>query len=188
MVILSLIFWTPIFAEKNSCKSDIAGYKVLKDSIFPFVVRRDEACFFAFYTINPAPIAGTSGNGNLGDALWYGYYKINNPTQVFEFQKPSDSDWSNVCSINAVSFYAMHGNNKSDVTVIGSCNRQNAINYTFPLVFVLHGDKYILDENVYRGLYGFIGLTVADVREYIKSPESYFKVLEERNKLYAPSR
>ncbi len=70
----------------------------------------------------------------------------------------------------------MHGDKKRDVTVIGSCD-QNAINYTVPFVFMRRGNKYIIDEDVYNNLYGFIGLTISDIQKYIKSPITYFKKL-----------
>ena len=108
--------------------------------------------------------------------------KLVKQQRSYEFPKPLGNGWSSVCSIDAISFYAMHGDHLPDVTVIGSCNK-NAINYTIPFVFLRHGDEYILDEKVYSGIYGLIGLTVADVRAYIKSPETYYKVLEERSKL-----
>ena len=78
------------------------------------------------------------GNGNLGDALWYGYYQINNPLKIYEFPKPSDTYWSSLCSINAISFYDMNGDKIPDVTVIGSCDN-DAINYTVPFVFIRKG-------------------------------------------------
>lgn len=117
---------------------------------------------------------------NLGDALWYGYYKINNAIKIYEFPKPSSTDWGSVCSINAISFYPMHGGKKRDVTIIGSCTKQNVGNYTFPFVFTWQGDKYVLDEDVYSNLFGFISLTVADVRAYIKSPDTCYKFLKNR--------
>lgn len=182
---LMLMYVLIVFASKDICKSEIIGYKIVKNSVFPFKVDKKKSCFFAFYTTNPDPTTDAKGNGNLGDAIWYGYYQKSNPDKIYEFPKPSGINWNDVCSINAVSFYDMNGDKIPDVTIIGSCDK-NAINYSIPLVFIWHGDKYLLDEDVYRGIYGFIGLTVADVREYIKSPESYFKVLEARNKLYEP--
>lgn len=182
--ILGLILLTSalsVFAEKNSCSSKIIGYKVLVNSVFPFTVDEKKACFFAFYTKNPAPMIDVKGNGNDGDAVWYGYYLDSNPKKIYEFPKPLDTEWANVCSIDAISFYDMNGDKKPDVTIIGACDR-NAINYTFPLVFIRSGHKYVLNEDVYQNLYGFYSLTVADVRAYIKSPESYIKVLQRDNR------
>lgn len=180
---LGIILWVYIISgwtNTTDCVSQITGYKLVKNSIFPFKIGDDNACFFAFFTPNPDPAVGSRGDGNLGDSLWYGYYKKSNPFKIYEFPKPDSTDWSSVCSINAVSFYPMHGDKKPDVTVIGSCNKQNAINYTIPFVFIWQGDKFILDKKVYLNLYGLISLTVADVREYIKSPDTYYDFLENR--------
>ncbi len=179
--IMMLLYILPAFAGKNSCSSKIVGYRVVESSVFQFVTDGKKACFFAFYTLNPDPIVDVKGNGNLGDTIWYGYYRINNSSKIYEFPKPSGTDWSGVCSIDAISFYDMNNDKKPDVTVIGSCDK-NTMNYTIPFVFISSGNNYVLEENVYRSLYGFFGLTVNDVRAYIKSPKSYFKVLEERNK------
>jgi hypothetical protein len=173
----------PVYADNIRCASKISGYKLVKNSPYRFMVGKEKVCFFAFYTTNPNPIVDIKGNGNDGDAIWYGYYKLTNRDKIYEFPKPDDKDWGGVCSINAISFCAMHGNKKRDVTVIGSCDK-SLINYTIPFVFSWQGDKYVLDEDVYRSLYGFIGLTVADVREYIKSPESQYKILSARYKLH----
>lgn len=162
------------------CKSDIQGYRVVKGSIYPFMIGQAKACFFAFYTKNPNPMVGSRGNGNLSDALWYGYYMSDSPSNLHEFPKPSQVGWEMVCSISAVSFLPMHGGKKRDVTVIGSCDKQNAINYTVPFVFVWEGNKFVLDEEVYSGIYGLISLTVADVRAYIKSPDKMFDILNNR--------
>jgi len=168
----------------SGCLSEIIGYKVVANTVFKFSIDKKKACFFAFYTTNPDPIIDIGGNGNAGDSIWYGYYKIRSPDKIHEFPKPSDTDWSSVCSINAISFYDMNGDKKPDVTVVGSCNK-NSINYTIPFVFIQKDNKYTFDESVYKNLYGFIDLTITDVRAYIKSPKSYFKVLEERNKKWA---
>ncbi len=169
-------------AAKNNCTPLISGYKVVENTLFPFFIDDKKACFFAFYTTNPDPTTDVKGNGNNGDAVWYAYYLTSSPKVIHEFPKPSDTDWSNVCTINAISFRAMYGDNKPNVTVIGSCD-QNAINYNFPFVFKWQHNKYTLDEDVYRGIFGLIALTVADVRAYIKSPDEYYQILNNRNKL-----
>lgn len=176
---LLLVSMVPVFGGQINCNPDVIGYKVLKKSMYPFFVGKDKACFFAFYTTNPDPGIDTKGNGNLGDSVWYGYYKINDSKKIYEFPKPSDNDWGNVCTIDAISFLPMHGNRKRDVTIIGSCEN-NVHNLTFPLVFILQGGKFILDEEVYRDLHGMIALTVEDVRQYIKSPETQYTYLSER--------
>jgi len=178
--IIIFLFSTSIFAEQNKCKSEIKNYKLVEHTTYSFTAGKERACFFAFYTTNIDPMIDPQGNGNLGDAVWYGFYKLNNPSKIYEFPKPSDTFWTNVCSIDAISFYPMHGGKQRDVTVIGSCNKQNAINYTFPFVFIWRGNKFILDKQV-NGLLGYISLTVADIREYIKSPETYYKVLRKEN-------
>ena len=183
-IVMSIIVYHQLsFADNLMCKLELKGYKLVKKSLYPFVIDKEKACFFAFYTTNPDPTFDAHGNGNTGDAIWYGYYKLTNPNKIYEFPKPPGTDWSGVCSIDAISFYAMHGDKKHDVTVIGSCDK-NAINYTIPFVFIWKGDKYVLDEDVYRSLYGFIALTVVDVREYIKSPKSQYKILRDRYKLH----
>lgn len=181
--IMMLMYLLPVFANNNECTSKIIGFKIVKNSVYPFTVDNEKACFFAFYTVNPEPMVGTRGNGNLGDSLWYGYFIMDNPRQIYQFPKPSDTDWGMVCSIEAISFYPMHGGKKRDVTIIGSCDKQNAVNYTVPFVFTWTGNKYVLDEDVYSSLFGFVSLTVTDVRQYIKSSDSYYKVLKERNNL-----
>ncbi|KTD59555.1 hypothetical protein [Legionella shakespearei] len=168
------------YANNTVCSTNIAGYKVVKNSVYPFYVKNDKSCFFAFYTKNPAPMTGSRGNGNLGDALWYGYYRISNPHKIYEFPKPSDTHWSIVCSLEAISFQVMYGDGKRNVTVIGSCDRYNAINYTFPFVFKWKNDNFVLDKDVYMGLFGAIGLTVEDVRNYIKKPDLYYDILHHR--------
>ena len=129
--ILMLMCIFSVFAEKNNCKSEINGYKVVKKSVFSFDVSKESACFFAFYTTNPDPEVDVKGNGNTGNALWYGYYKTSKPANVYEFPKPLDTTWSLVCTLNAVSFSSMYGDNKRDVTVIGSCDR-NTIKSQIP--------------------------------------------------------
>ena len=116
------------------------------------------------------------GDGNLGDSVWYGYYKIKDIKKTYDFPKPADGFWGNVCSINAISFYPMHGGTKRDVTIIGSCDKYNAMNYTFPFCFVWQKDRFVLDETTYMELFGFVSLTVNDVRKYIKSPVAYYKI------------
>lgn len=177
---LSLMHSLPGLASINNCTSDIKNYKILKDSLYPFNAGKDKSCFFAFYTNNPDPISDARGNGNIGDSLWYAYYRLNEPHKIYEFPKPSDTFWGSVCSLEAVSFQAMYGNGKRNVTVIGGCNKYNAINYNTSFVFTWKNDKYVLDEDVYSGLFGVIGLTVADVRNYIKKPDLYYDILHHR--------
>lgn len=179
-----LVYSVVTFSNEKHCSSKIDRYRVVENSVYPFFVDKEAACFFAYYTVNPAPKIYAKGNGNTGDSLWYGYYKVKNPKSIYEFPKPKDVFWSDVCSISAISFYPMHGGKKRDVTVIGSCDKQNALNHTFPFVFVWSGDQFVLDNDVYDYLFGFISLTVADIREYIKSPNEYYKVLDERSTLH----
>ncbi len=101
----------PVFAKNTSCTLHINGYKVVKGSVFPFTVDKEKACFFAFYTKNPDPAVDTKGIGNLDDTFWYGYYLIKKPNRIYEFPKPSNTFWSSVCSLEAVSFIDMDGDN-----------------------------------------------------------------------------
>ena len=39
----------PSFANKGDCSTTIDGYKVVKNSVYPFLIDKDKACFFAFY-------------------------------------------------------------------------------------------------------------------------------------------
>ncbi|MDI1352417.1 MAG: hypothetical protein PSV35_06555 [bacterium] len=184
-IILIITHILPAFARQTMCLQKTGEYKIVKDSTFPFTVNNEKACFFAFYIKNPHPIVDVKGNGNSGDTIWYGYYKIKNPTKIQEFPKPLDTDWTHICSISAISFYPLHsGNKKRDVTIIGSCDRQNAIDYNFPLVFEWKKDRYVLDKDVYLNLHGMINLTIADIREYIRSPNSTYKKLESRYNTY----
>lgn len=97
------------FANQQGCSAEVDGYKVLKKSVYAFRIDSEKSCFFAFYTVNPDPGV---------DAIWYAYYKLNNPDKIYRFPKPSDTYWSSVCTINAVSFYDMNNDKKRDVTVI----------------------------------------------------------------------
>lgn len=182
---LFFIFSLAVFASPNPCSTNVTGYKILKSSVFPFAIDgKDPACFFAFYTTNPQPIIGTRGNGNEGDSLWYAYYRRTNPKKIYEFPKPDDNDWGLVCSLNAVSFVSMYGDNKRNVTIIGACDEQNAINYTFPFVFKWQNAHYVLDKKIYGNLFGFISLKISDIRNYIKSPATQQEFLRNR---YAPN-
>ena len=177
-----LMYVLPVAAGNSTCKSaPPVGYKVVKNTLFPFSVDGKKACFFAFYTANPYSYVDPHGTGNPGDAIWYGYYELTNPDKIVEFPKPQDRLWCRVCRIDAVSFGDMNGDKKPDVTIIGSCD-YNPRYQIFPLVFIRSGGQYILNKKVYENLYEFIALTVADVRGYINSsyPGSYLKVLEAR--------
>lgn len=77
----------------------------------------------------------------------------------------------------------MNGDGKADITVIGACNKQNAINYTYPFVFIRQGNSYLLDEKVYSNLFGFIGLSISDIRAYTAVPQVYFSILNNKNTL-----
>ena len=180
--VIILIYTLSGFANKNHCSSEVDGYKVVLNSVYPFTVDKEKACFFAFYTTNPDPTLDIKGNGNTGSAIWYGYYLVDSLNEIYEFPKPLDMDWTNVCSLDAVSFYDMNGDKKPDVTIIGSCNK-SAIHYTVSFVFSWTGKKYVLNEDVYRTLFGFLSLTVADVRAYIQSPKAYLEVLKRDNAL-----
>lgn len=186
MILIILFFMVPIFAKQTPCTLQISGYKIAKYSVFPFSVDKEKACFFAFYTKNPDPGVDTKGAGNRGDSLWYGYYLIKKPNRIYKFPKPPEDDyWSRVCSLEAVSFIDMDGDNVRDVTVIGSCNKQNAIHYTFPFVFLRKNGKYVLEMEVYDRLMWKIGLTVSDLRAYIKSPGDCYGYLDSRSDMNA---
>ncbi len=177
--IMLFLFCIPVFSSENGCQSTIPGYHVVEKTVFQFVVDQKKLCFFAFYTKNPDPCVGVRGNGNAGESLWFGYYEIKKPAIVHEMPKPSDDDWSGMCSVNAVAFYDMNDDKIPDITVIGSCEK-NAINYTFPFVFIRKGNEYILNEKLYRRLYSFIALTVADVGKYIKTKGGNYNELKTR--------
>jgi hypothetical protein len=40
-----------------------------------------------------------------------------------------------------------------------------------------------LDKDTYLALYGFISLSIIDVKNYIRRPEKYYKILKERYSL-----
>ena len=168
-----------VFAQDDHCALKLVGYKLVENSVFPFTIENEKACFFAYYTTNPNPMTDARGDGNLGDSIWYGYYKIKDIKKIYDFPKPSDTLWGHVCSINAISFYPMHGGTKRDVTIIGSCDKYNAMNHTYPFVFVWQKDRFVLDKTLRIALHGFVGLSVDDVRKYIRSPVAYY--LKKRN-------
>ncbi|USQ13716.1 hypothetical protein J2N86_13735 [Legionella lytica] len=176
----------PSFANKGDCSTTIDGYKVVKNSVYPFLIDKDKACFFAFY-VDKAQLnyAEENHDDNFEDeAMWYGYYKLSSPHHIIEFPKPSDLLWLGICRINAISFYDMNGDGVRDVSVIGSCNHLSSLKYTYPLVFIRYKDKYIFNEDVYSRLYGFIDLTIADIHAYIKDPKNNYQLLRNRyNKL-----
>ena len=62
-----------------------------------------------------------------------------------------------------------------DITVMALCDK-NISHRSFQLFLFVTEIIFVLEENVYRQLFGFPNLTVADVRAYIKSWE-YIKVL-----------
>ena len=136
-----LLYVLPAFAENNTCTLVPVGYKVVKNTLFPFSVDGKKACFFAFYTVNPYPYVDRYGTGNPGDAIWYGYYELRNPNKIIEFPKPSNPYWGLICTIEAISFWDMNGDKKPDVTIIGSCDR-NPFNSTYPIVFIRSGGQY----------------------------------------------
>lgn len=168
-----------VFASKNNCSSNISGYKIVENSVFPFNIGSSKACFFAFYTANPDPFKDIYGDGNIGDTLWYAYYKIGNPAKIYELQKPDDTMWTVVCSLRAVSFRKMYENKRNSITAIGDCTK-NVNNYSVPFVFTLHGSNYVLDKRIYSALIGVINLTVGDIQKYIKHP-AYQKELQVRH-------
>ena len=88
LIIITLVYVTSASASENKCLSKIRGYKVVKNTVYSFTVDNEKACFFAFYTTNPEPGTDVHGDGNTGDSLWYGYYKISKPDKVYEFSKP----------------------------------------------------------------------------------------------------
>ena len=176
---LTLAFIFPAYAEKNSCSSTVNGYRILDKTVFQFSIDKKNCCFFAFYTKNPFPNIGADGNGNDGDSVWFGYYDTDKPTNIYELPKPSSDDWGGMCSVDAVSFYDMNGDKKPDITVIGSCKR-NAINYTIPFVFIRKGNGFVFNRKVYSDIYGVIGLTVSDVRKYIKTNGANYGELKDR--------
>lgn len=164
----------------KSCTSKIEGYNVLKNSVYPFLVNAKKACFFAFHIKNPAPFSDARGNGNLGSSLWYGYYLLNKPFLIHQFPKPKDHSWNSICELNAVSFRPMFNDIERDVTIIGACDKQNLISYTFPLIFKWQKNKFVLDEDTYNSLYGMVALNVDDIKQYIKSPEMQYDYLSTR--------
>ena len=123
LIMVMLMHVLPSVAGNSTCKSVPIGYKVVANTLFPFSVDGKKACFFAFYMTNPEPVEYLNGNGNLGDTVWYGYYELRNPDKIYEFPKPSDTYWSMVCCVEAVSFWDMNDDKKPDVTVIGSCDK-----------------------------------------------------------------
>lgn len=170
------------FAHKGDCSTKISGYKVVKNSVYPFLIDKDKACFFAFY-VNKSQLdyARENHDDNFEDeAMWYGYYKLSAPFHITEFPKPSDLLWLGICHINAVSFHDMNEDGVRDVSVIGSCNQLPRLKYTYPLVFIRDKDKYIFNEDVYSHLYGFIDLTIADIHAYIKDPKKTYQILRNR--------
>lgn len=76
------------FANQQGCSAEVDGYKVLKQSVYAFRIDSEKACFFAFYTVNPEPGVDAKGVGNTGDAIWYAYYKLNNPDKIYRFPIP----------------------------------------------------------------------------------------------------
>lgn len=183
MMRLFLYFFFLIYsliAFSGTCTTKVKGYRLVSDSVYPFSFDKDKACFFAFYTQNP----DVGGEPRIDDnAIWYGYYKIKNPSKIYEYPKPPDNLWGAVCNISAVSFYDMNGDGKADITVIGSCNKRNAINYTYPFVFIRQENSYVLDEKVYSNLFGFVGLNISDIRAYIAAPRVFYSLLNHKNTL-----
>ena len=53
----------------------------------------------------------------MGDAVWYGYYELQQPNKIYEFPKSGDNFWSAVCSIEAISFENMYGGKIPAVTI-----------------------------------------------------------------------
>lgn len=168
-------------AENSICNNALKGYRIVNGSVYPFMDGKSKACFFAFYTKNPDDKPDVQGNGNTGDAIWYGYYKIKFPSVIYQLPKPDNIMWSGVCSIEAISFKGMYNNRQRNITIIGSCDK-NAKNYTFPFIFSRRGSGYSIDKNIFFNLYGILGLTIEDLQKYIKNPDSYFYVLQNREK------
>lgn len=167
-------------AEPGHCPPIVPGYQVVNKSVNNFYIGKDRACFFSFYEENPDPFINSKGIGNKGKAIWYAYYKIKAPKKIKEFPKPLGDDWSMVCTIDAVSFVSMYGDERRDVTVIGSCDR-NTKHVTYPFVFMRRGNGYMIDMRVYNDLFEIINLTVSDIQKYIKSPQ-YISELRKRDK------
>lgn len=163
-----------------SCTFNIPMHKVIKKFVLPFFIEKKEACFFAYYVRNPMPTQGPSGNGNRYDAIWYAYYFIDNPTKIFYFPKPKDFLWTDICTLNYVSFLDMNGDRLPDVTIIGSCNRQNFINYEFPLVFIRNKKNFRLHLKSYLYLHGFVGLSIPNIKGYLASPKKVFSILSSK--------
>ncbi|USQ13717.1 hypothetical protein J2N86_13740 [Legionella lytica] len=170
----------PLMVFSGTCTTRVEGYNLVSNSLYPFSFDKDKACFFAFYTTKPDVVGESRMDDN---AIWYGYYKIKNPSKIYEYPRPLDKLWGAVCDISAVSFYDMDGDGKADITVIGSCNKRNAINYTYPFVFIRQGNSYVLDEKVYSNLFGFVGLNISDIRAYIAAPGVYYSLLKHKNTL-----
>ena len=165
------------FAKSHECNSKLEGYKVVPNSHLSFSVGGRKACFFAFYTPNPALLPY---EGNIGDALWYGYYELQQPNKIYEFTKSRDNFWTAVCSIEAISFENMYGGKIPAVAILGSCNK-NTSHYIHPLVFVRRDAHYYdLDDRVYfLGVRKSVGLSIADLRAYTKALE-YIDILKKR--------
>ena len=57
--LLGMLFFLQVpfvFAQDNHCALKLYGYKLIKDSVYPFTIENEKACFFAYYTTNPAPM------------------------------------------------------------------------------------------------------------------------------------
>ena len=91
------------FAGDSICASKHEGYKVVPNTNFSFSIDGKKACFFAFYIDNPA--YNKYPNHNDGDAIVYGYYMQDNPDEIEMFPFSKFDRWTDICTIDAISFW-----------------------------------------------------------------------------------
>jgi hypothetical protein len=160
------------YAKRAVCPSDVTGYKVVQNSVFPFKKNGRQECFFAFYAANSDRSLDAHGSGNPGESIWYARFRPGG--SVTEFGRPSrgasnqDWLWQDVCDIDAVSFVDINGDRRRDVTVIGTCLK-SARMFRRYFVFLRNGDNYVLDEKTLHSLLGHNSLEIADVKKFSRT-------------------
>lgn len=169
LIILVIAHQSQIYANSIECGSKVSGYRVVKGSVYSFMMDELNACFFAFYTNKVYPMLGRNGDGNNEDAIWFGYFLKNKPNKIYEFPKPTSDPGRDVCSIKAVAFLPMYGDGRRDVTVIGSCDRKTT-RKTYAFVFNRRGKLFVLDDQLFMDLSEIYDLTIRDVQNFIRSP------------------